>query len=293
MTRSQKIRSSLVLATAVVLYFAFTEVLSRINRNQDNIPDIYGKNSFTPARYVSRPRTYGTADAPSVTMPTILHHSSAHYAPAQTFTYVQPTAAMGSTSGAGIYLTSSAQVHTYGSGGGSAAGGQSYAQRTSNASAGIGTNIVVTMPSLPARAYKPQVTQVGATEAPELSYTADAAFGSPRRLPGGGGGGVDFGGENGGSGVENTGFEEPLGSCIGALLFFALCYAAAIFIRRRRAKHTQERDPRRSLSCVGVPIGWFASGARTKKEALSSLFFVVPTGIEPVTQGFSVLCSTN
>ena len=34
-------------------------------------------------------------------------------------------------------------------------------------------------------------------------------------------------------------------------------------------------------------------GYRTKKETRKSLFFVVPTGIEPVTQGFSVLCSTN
>ena len=32
---------------------------------------------------------------------------------------------------------------------------------------------------------------------------------------------------------------------------------------------------------------------KTKKAKLSFRFFVVPPGIEPGTQGFSVLCSTN
>ncbi len=36
-----------------------------------------------------------------------------------------------------------------------------------------------------------------------------------------------------------------------------------------------------------------SSRFKTKKSDLSSLFSVVPPGIEPGTQGFSVLCSTN
>ncbi len=37
----------------------------------------------------------------------------------------------------------------------------------------------------------------------------------------------------------------------------------------------------------------FGKGGGSKKELPTTLFRVVPPGIEPGTQGFSVLCSTN
>ena len=36
-----------------------------------------------------------------------------------------------------------------------------------------------------------------------------------------------------------------------------------------------------------------ATGLKTKKVSVQTPFFVVMEGIEPPTQGFSVLCSTN
>ena len=54
---------------------------------------------------------------------------------------------------------------------------------------------------------------------------------------------------------------------------------------------------------LGVAVGewgndkecdwWWLRGEKQKRELLWSSLFVVPPGIEPGTQGFSVLCSTN
>ena len=53
------------------------------------------------------------------------------------------------------------------------------------------------------------------------------------------------------------------------------------------------RSPQ-GLKILGDPEErWLDTGTHKKKRPEMSLFFVVPTGIEPVTQGFSVLCSTN
>lgn len=67
--------------------------------------------------------------------------------------------------------------------------------------------------------YTPQVSEVGATEAPLLGTTAQTPYYSPRRLPGGGGGGgVNWGDEN----TENTDIEHPLSDGIGFLVLLAL-----------------------------------------------------------------------
>ena len=53
---------------------------------------------------------------------------------------------------------------------------------------------------------------------------------------------------------------------------------------------------RRSFSEGGnaiVAIGKNSVSLVRSRSPHSHCFFVVPTGIEPVTQGFSVLCSTN
>ena len=53
------------------------------------------------------------------------------------------------------------------------------------------------------------------------------------------------------------------------------------------------RGSRRKVVLNPKGYDYFDTGTRKKKRPEMSLFFVVPTGIEPVTQGFSVLCSTN
>ena len=54
---------------------------------------------------------------------------------------------------------------------------------------------------------------------------------------------------------------------------------------RASEAHRRSRSDERGKTQSGCRI---ALALHTRSE-----FFVVPTGIEPVTQGFSVLCSTN
>ncbi|MBQ4395667.1 MAG: hypothetical protein II825_10295 [Paludibacteraceae bacterium] len=78
--------------------------------------------------------------------------------------------------------------------------------------------------------YTPQVSEVGATEAPMLGTTAQTPYYAPRRIPGGGGGGgVDWEDEN----TENTDIEQPISDGLWCLLVLAFVYGM-IIVRRKR-----------------------------------------------------------
>lgn len=78
--------------------------------------------------------------------------------------------------------------------------------------------------------YTPQISEVGATDAPMLGSTAQAPYYAPRRIPGGGGGGgVDCGDED----TENTDIELPISDGIWWLAALAFAYGM-IIVRRKR-----------------------------------------------------------
>ena len=78
--------------------------------------------------------------------------------------------------------------------------------------------------------YTPQVSEVGATDAPMLGSTAQTPYYAPRRIPGGGGGGgVDWRDED----TENTDIEQPLSNGLWCLLVLAFVYGM-IIVRRKK-----------------------------------------------------------
>ena len=256
MTRLHRIGIFVAIAIVAVIYITGSDVLSKRYAEQNGLPDMY--KPFAPASVVSSQRAYASS-TPAMGSVKLYRPSAGYRAAHANMRLSAPTAiayspiAMQSTSGMKVYQTSSAQIHSYGSGGSGQGGVKSSVRHSTSAFTG-GATVAISMPSMPVRTYASKVSQVGATEAPMLSSTAQVPFASPRRLPGGG---VDFGDENGGEGVENTGFEQPLDGGVFVLLFLALCYTAVVFFRRRRAK------------------------IQTKKRgSCESLFLVVPTGIE-------------
>lgn len=76
--------------------------------------------------------------------------------------------------------------------------------------------------------YTPQVSEVGATDAPMLGSTAQTPYYAPRRIPGGGGG-VDWDDED----TEDTDIELPLSDGLWCLLVLAFVYGM-IIVRRKR-----------------------------------------------------------
>ena len=63
---------------------------------------------------------------------------------------------------------------------------------------------------------------------------------------------------------------------------------------RFNGSYSDELRSPQGLEILGGPNkGGPIPGHAQKNDPKWSRFFVVPTGIEPVTQGFSVLCSTN
>lgn len=85
----------------------------------------------------------------------------------------------------------------------------------------------------PSTTYTPQVSEVGAAEAPSLGTTAQTPYYSPRRLPGGGGGGgVDWNDEN----TENTDIEQPLSDGTGFLMLMALAFVLFRIIKNINPK---------------------------------------------------------